>query len=228
MPVKWSPDTDQLLLLLILKTHSISVDAKKVADAWPNDRGEKPSARAVTERLVKIRNLARASGGEDFSIGGKGGSKPSTPSMPSTPNKTWTPSKQMKSSASAAKDTPSKKTPSKRVKAQVDSDDDEDNINCIPLAEMKSLNGTPASTSHRAGDGNFVDLMEEDDHVGLAESTAPRKYGNRSAAKRARLQATTKQEQLDSDEEGVNGYGEEDEGYGEEDDGNYEDELFKA
>ncbi|KAI9875732.1 MAG: hypothetical protein M1830_008062 [Pleopsidium flavum] len=68
MPVKWTPDNDQMLLLKILETHSdLSVDAKKISSAWPSDR-DAPTARAITERLVKIRSLAKANGAGHFNI----------------------------------------------------------------------------------------------------------------------------------------------------------------
>ncbi|KAI9784684.1 MAG: hypothetical protein M1816_000749 [Peltula sp. TS41687] len=58
MPVKWTPDNDQMLLLKILETHpALSVDTKAVSEAWPSNL-EKPSARAITERLVRIRKNA--------------------------------------------------------------------------------------------------------------------------------------------------------------------------
>ncbi|KAL2812116.1 hypothetical protein BJX63DRAFT_432927 [Aspergillus granulosus] len=34
MPVRWTPEKDQLLLLKILETHNLSVDTRKVAEAW--------------------------------------------------------------------------------------------------------------------------------------------------------------------------------------------------
>ncbi|KAI9855109.1 MAG: hypothetical protein M1830_006483 [Pleopsidium flavum] len=68
MPVKWTPDNDQMLLLKILETHSdLSVDARKISSAWPPDR-DAPTARAITERLVKIRSLAKANGAGHFNI----------------------------------------------------------------------------------------------------------------------------------------------------------------
>ncbi|KAI9814032.1 MAG: hypothetical protein M1827_003496 [Pycnora praestabilis] len=92
MPVKWTPDVDQILLLKILETHDLSVDAKKVSAAWPSDR-ETPTARAISERLVKIRSMAKANGAGHFAVSsgrstgntngnGKG---PSTPRKPRAP-----------------------------------------------------------------------------------------------------------------------------------------------
>ncbi|KAJ4305276.1 hypothetical protein N0V90_000807 [Kalmusia sp. IMI 367209] len=54
MPMSWTAENDRLLLLKLIETHGISVDSSKIAAAWP-DGGVKPSARAVTERFVKLR-----------------------------------------------------------------------------------------------------------------------------------------------------------------------------
>ncbi|PLN78756.1 hypothetical protein BDW42DRAFT_174314 [Aspergillus taichungensis] len=89
MPVKWTPENDQLLLLKILETHELSVDTKKVADAWPAGESH-PTPRAITERLVRMRQMVKQTNKEGseghFSIG-KGGSSTSTPSTPRKPRK---------------------------------------------------------------------------------------------------------------------------------------------
>ncbi|EGE83786.1 hypothetical protein BDDG_06731 [Blastomyces dermatitidis ATCC 18188] len=78
MPVKWTPEMDQQLLLKILETHELSVNASKVLEAWPsNDPKAKPTARAITERLVKIRSRIRT---------GNGQNPTSTPQKPATPS----------------------------------------------------------------------------------------------------------------------------------------------
>ncbi|GKZ84259.1 hypothetical protein AnigIFM56816_009580 [Aspergillus niger] len=85
--MKWTPEKDQLLLLKILETHSLSVDAKRVAEAWPKSLGpDMPTPRAISERLVRMRNTARESGGENghFSIGK--GLKNGSPMAKSTTN----------------------------------------------------------------------------------------------------------------------------------------------
>ncbi|KAL8712744.1 MAG: hypothetical protein Q9220_002952 [cf. Caloplaca sp. 1 TL-2023] len=55
MPIKWTPERDQTLLVKILETSSVSVDAKKVSEAWPASE-EAPTARAISERIFKIRS----------------------------------------------------------------------------------------------------------------------------------------------------------------------------
>ncbi|PYH99946.1 hypothetical protein BO71DRAFT_393914, partial [Aspergillus ellipticus CBS 707.79] len=81
--MRWGPESDQLLLIKILETHSIAVDTKKVAAAWPVvENDTPPTPRAITERLVRIRQLVREAGGSNsnFSIGsGKNRSATSTP-----------------------------------------------------------------------------------------------------------------------------------------------------
>ncbi|OOF95897.1 hypothetical protein ASPCADRAFT_130223 [Aspergillus carbonarius ITEM 5010] len=87
--MRWTPANDQLLLLKILETHDLSVDTKRVAAAWPASEGEeRPTPRAITERLVRMRQTARASSGVDghFSIG-KGMKSSSAPSTPRKPRK---------------------------------------------------------------------------------------------------------------------------------------------
>ncbi|KAL1848079.1 hypothetical protein Plec18167_008776 [Paecilomyces lecythidis] len=83
MPMRWTPETDQLLLLKILETHNLSVDAKKVAEAWPGtEAASKPTPRAITERLVRMRAQVRSSGTGNFTIGSGKGSAASTPRKP--------------------------------------------------------------------------------------------------------------------------------------------------
>ncbi|KAK6502984.1 hypothetical protein TWF481_008020 [Arthrobotrys musiformis] len=58
MPVKWTAENDHLLLLTLLETHNIKVDGEKIKAAWPSNGGEVPTARAIRERIVKIRSLS--------------------------------------------------------------------------------------------------------------------------------------------------------------------------
>ncbi|KAH8431910.1 uncharacterized protein LDX57_009559 [Aspergillus melleus] len=87
MPVKWTPENDQLLLLKILETHDLSVDPKRVADAWPTtvENGkeiDRPTPRAITERLVRMRKATCSSNDGHFSISKGNASGPSTPRRP--------------------------------------------------------------------------------------------------------------------------------------------------
>ncbi|KAF1974880.1 hypothetical protein BU23DRAFT_553119 [Bimuria novae-zelandiae CBS 107.79] len=76
MPMSWTPENDRLLLLKLIETQGISVDSNKIVAAWP-DGSVKPTARAITERFVKLRQLAGLKG----SVSSSGG----TPSKPRTP-----------------------------------------------------------------------------------------------------------------------------------------------
>ncbi|KAL2004825.1 hypothetical protein VTN00DRAFT_3098 [Thermoascus crustaceus] len=169
MPMKWTPENDHVLLLKILETHDISVDVKKVAAAWPDtDDGAKPTPRAITERLVRLRQMVKSSGA-NFSIGeGKG-----TPRKPrsNTSSAAATPASRKRKNAAtpsdpaimpeptnsdggdtevdeSAVDTPSKKpqlkqeqpvrTGVKRRRVKQESSDSE-----ITLADIDSVDDTP-------------------------------------------------------------------------------------
>ncbi|PWY86890.1 hypothetical protein BO70DRAFT_427885 [Aspergillus heteromorphus CBS 117.55] len=110
--MRWDSTSDQLLLIKIIETHSISVDTKKIAAAWPSTEAEPgPTPRAITERLVRIRQIVRKATGSDvqFSIGGRTSSPTSTPgkskSVSSTPGST----KRKRGSASKKEISPLKK-----------------------------------------------------------------------------------------------------------------------
>ncbi|KAG5295950.1 hypothetical protein I7I50_08887 [Histoplasma capsulatum G186AR] len=76
--VKWTPEMDQQLLLKILETHELSVDATSVSEAWPGDDPKaKPTPRAITERLVKIKSRIK---------NGKSATPTSTPTKLATPS----------------------------------------------------------------------------------------------------------------------------------------------
>ncbi|KAI9652399.1 MAG: hypothetical protein M1831_006808 [Alyxoria varia] len=140
MPVKWTPELDQLLLLKILETHEIKLDAKKVIEAWPAERGEKPTPRAITERLVRIRNGNKGDGKDTSKLSianttNKSG-EPKTPSKPrgkATASKTSTPSK---TNGSSATTTPKGKSPVKREHG--------DMVKQEPL-NLDGINETPPS-----------------------------------------------------------------------------------
>ncbi|EEH17270.1 hypothetical protein PABG_07357 [Paracoccidioides brasiliensis Pb03] len=64
MPVKWNAEMDQQLLLKIIETHDLRVDTERVSDAWPGDEPKaKPTPRAITERLVKIKSIIKNNNG---------------------------------------------------------------------------------------------------------------------------------------------------------------------
>ncbi|KAL2868722.1 uncharacterized protein BJX67DRAFT_379673 [Aspergillus lucknowensis] len=131
MPVKWTPEQDRLLLIKILETHNLSVDVKKVAAAWPGGEKDKPTARAITERLVRIRQLSKtnapASGATGtsgrFSIGKGSGSGPS--SAASTPRKAHSGS-EFSTPASGKRRRLEKEKEESPLKSEMDVDDDMD------------------------------------------------------------------------------------------------------
>ncbi|KAI9763019.1 MAG: hypothetical protein M4579_000082 [Chaenotheca gracillima] len=183
MPVKWTPDNDQILLLKILETHpSMSVDTSLVSAAWPQDR-EKPSPRAITERLVKIRKSA----GAHFSVGSaqsaNGGSAKVTPRKPRTPA--------AKKSIPAPDETPTtgqkrqraepppKSTPTKMESGEEDDDDDDDE----DFPDVKTLTSTPSpSQARRAAAVKAVQLIEssEDDEKEYSQRSMYSQNGNGS------------------------------------------------
>lgn len=95
------------LLLKIIETHNLSVNTAKVAEAWrefvfcipktqtqltlaAGDANSKPTPRAITERLVKLRQMAAPNATSKVSIskGGIAGSTAQvTPRKPRTPGK---------------------------------------------------------------------------------------------------------------------------------------------
>lgn len=95
MPVKWTPDTDQVLLLKILETSDFSPKFTEISEKWPVNL-ERPTPRAISERILKIRAMAKASGTAGHIA------TPPANSGTSTPRK--------KAANGAAKNTPSKKT----------------------------------------------------------------------------------------------------------------------
>ncbi|KAJ9642809.1 hypothetical protein H2199_004330 [Coniosporium tulheliwenetii] len=132
MPVKWSPDMDQLLLVKMMETHDLKVDANKIISAWPTDRGDIPTARAITERLVKIRQQA---------TGKKGAASSGHLSIASSQTKgssaANTPRKNAASPAMKGTKTPASAAANKKRKiANVasDAEDDDDDLTKTPQA----------------------------------------------------------------------------------------------
>ncbi|KAK2751330.1 hypothetical protein FQN55_001065 [Onygenales sp. PD_40] len=121
MPVKWSAAMDQLLLTKILETHNLSVDTKKVSDAWPGeDPKSKPTHRAITERLVKIKSLAKTVNGAI--------STPTTTPTKSTPRKraangSGSSTKRQRVNVKAENDTPTRQGRSIKNEPSDESDD---------------------------------------------------------------------------------------------------------
>ncbi|EAU35309.1 predicted protein [Aspergillus terreus NIH2624] len=140
MPMKWTPENDQLLLLKILETHDLSVDTKRVAEAWPKG-DNKPTPRAITERLVRMRQIVKASSnGSDghFSIGK--GTANSAASTPRKPRSTSTPK------GGAGPKTPASSGKRKRRNPydDGDGDSDDDRVAVKMEADDLDLDATPS------------------------------------------------------------------------------------
>ncbi|KAL4872735.1 hypothetical protein BDV12DRAFT_193079 [Aspergillus spectabilis] len=233
MPMKWTPKKDQLvspnpsepslhlhfqtskltpsyhlqLLLKILETNNnLSVDFKKVAEAWPvTPNQDRPTPRAISERLVKIRQMAKSSAANTGSDGhlsiGKGvrGSASSTPrkstkaSVISTPE--WA---KRKRSGNGEMGFPVKKEVG--VKDEVVNEDEdygEDELECriveTPTKKMKGLELSETFTTrvgyHGQGQvevraGSTLNLKKEkddDDDVFGASQPAKRQIRARRA-----------------------------------------------
>ncbi|RMZ12728.1 hypothetical protein D0860_02848 [Hortaea werneckii] len=111
MPVQWTTEVDHRLLLLILEI--VQVDHKKIAERWAEkygqEGGEQPTARAITERLYKLKKQA----------GGSGNNKVvATPSRKSTTSIPKTATKIVRTPVSSGK--------RNRNKSMSDEDDSED------------------------------------------------------------------------------------------------------
>ncbi|KAL8988807.1 MAG: hypothetical protein Q9169_008493 [Polycauliona sp. 2 TL-2023] len=84
MPIKWTPERDQTLLLKILETSEITANVAKISETWPETE-EAPTARAIQERLVRIRAMAGGKGTGTFKIGTQGAR--TSPAKSATPSK---------------------------------------------------------------------------------------------------------------------------------------------
>ncbi|KAJ5754063.1 uncharacterized protein N7511_008216 [Penicillium nucicola] len=91
--IKWDAAADQLLLAKILETHELTVDCAHVAEAWPGEPESKPTARAIRERISRIRDLAR-----NTTTGLAGSQSPSLVRKPATPRKPTSAGKRTKAS----------------------------------------------------------------------------------------------------------------------------------
>ncbi|KAJ5229269.1 hypothetical protein N7489_009977 [Penicillium chrysogenum] len=72
--VKWDAFADQTLLAKIIETHDLALDMNKVASAWPGAEENRPTPRALKERINRIKEIVRT-GTAPFA----GVSSPSTP-----------------------------------------------------------------------------------------------------------------------------------------------------
>ncbi|KAJ9628597.1 hypothetical protein H2203_002498 [Taxawa tesnikishii (nom. ined.)] len=128
MTVKWGPVEDQFILNTIFTNPSIKIDtqlvAKAVVETWPANK-EKPTQRAVSERLVRLRKAAATS-----VAGGMSAPIASTPKTPRTT--TTTPAKTPKSASK-------RRTPASGKKRKANDSDDHETDSTIVKKELNEL-----------------------------------------------------------------------------------------
>ncbi|KAK5201051.1 hypothetical protein LTR16_003996, partial [Cryomyces antarcticus] len=127
----------------------------KIAAAWPTDKGEVPTARAITERLVKIRKNARANGVGHFGISSV---QPKSASTPRSRHIAVATPPSRKTPKTGGLTTPTTNGKRRRAATRTDSDaddDDEDVPRRLSQHEVRSLGGTLVSTFKR-GCGTFA------------------------------------------------------------------------
>ncbi|PLB41535.1 uncharacterized protein BDW47DRAFT_122577 [Aspergillus candidus] len=197
MPVKWTPEKDQLLLLKILETHELSVDTKKVADAWPAGES-RPTPRAITERLVRMRQMVKQSSKDSseghFSIGKGGSSNPSTPRKPrkGPGSATATPSsgKRKRVANGPAMSSPIKQeledgmnVGSVPIKLEQDSSLSRPSFGAVPYANGREETGVTGSTIGLESQvGSGVDRVGVDYHLIMRDrDVSPTKRPRRAA-----------------------------------------------
>ncbi|KAE8152432.1 hypothetical protein BDV25DRAFT_137881 [Aspergillus avenaceus] len=181
MPMRWTPENDQLLLLKILETHKLNVDTKQVADAWPNtDPKNRPTPRAITERLVKMRQLVKASNSSfdgHFTIG-KGGasnnsSAASTPrktrraAVPKTPTRkqVYVPVKEGGDRVEMDEESEDKKSVMHRVFVKRELDDDDHGLQRSPSKRVRRSSALPEGMVGFGDEDGYEDDSSEVDSL---------------------------------------------------------------
>ncbi|KAH0547923.1 hypothetical protein GP486_008336, partial [Trichoglossum hirsutum] len=145
------------LLLKVLETNpGLSVDGKKIAAAWPTDRGEVPTPRAITEHIITIRKKSDASS--------TGGTKTSTPRgrKPSQTSSSATPTKRRRRTVNPKASISNPTTPTKSVKFEGDLDSD----------EVDSIINNLTSRNNNCNNGTSTD--EDEDTENESPSKKPR------------------------------------------------------
>ncbi|CEJ56670.1 hypothetical protein PMG11_02871 [Penicillium brasilianum] len=138
--MRWDTSADQLLLLKIVETHDISVDTNKVAAAWPvsPDGQPGPTARAIKERIGKLRELARRSG---------------TPAAAGASPKRGRAKKATAPKADSDSQSPS--TPAKRKRKSTSNAEQEPRDDGDVEAKMEQLIDYPAEPAHAEDTGHM-------------------------------------------------------------------------
>ncbi|GAB1743165.1 hypothetical protein NU219Hw_g9021t1 [Hortaea werneckii] len=162
MPVQWTTELDHRLLLLILDIEK--VNHGKVAERWAEKHGQEggkqPTARAITERLSKLKKQA----------GGSGNNKAvATPSRKSTTSTPKTATKIIRTPVSSGK--------RNRNKSISDEDDSEDE------RVMLKANGSSPLKRARYGRSSKTPKVYNELDSEAEESSAALSAGMKSKAK---------------------------------------------
>ncbi|RPA99554.1 hypothetical protein L873DRAFT_1806411 [Choiromyces venosus 120613-1] len=63
----------------LIETHDVSVKPQNIQEAWPKDGREVPTARAISERIAKIRNSVKVTAASDAGLPPPAASAQTTP-----------------------------------------------------------------------------------------------------------------------------------------------------
>ncbi|KAH0610769.1 uncharacterized protein H6S33_011196 [Morchella sextelata] len=137
--MKWTADNDQLLFVKLIETHDVAIKAEKIREAWPKDGREVPTARAISERILRIRNgLKNANKGDG--TGAVPGSVPSTPRKRKNPaaSVTGTPRTAKSRRVAATKELDGPDSPIRSIRKPA--------VNAaVRMAHVQELGDTPGS-----------------------------------------------------------------------------------
>lgn len=180
-----------------------------MAAAWPEDRGETPTARAIQERLVKIRQNSRAAGAGHFGI--SSAQSKTASSLPETPHK-QTGSAAKPSQAGEVKDRPTSHSKRKRAGSVIKIEDDDDDDEVVVVEGMgmpqtprskgsfKSTLNSGQKTAAKASNSGLATPTKS--MRGLSVQTLGRQEqegANQSPTKRPRRTTSERQEPYDND-----------------------------
>ncbi|OCL12054.1 hypothetical protein AOQ84DRAFT_421325 [Glonium stellatum] len=160
MPIKWTPELDQLLLCLIIETQTFKLDPEKVVAAWPTDKGDVPTARAITERIVRIRQRGKTHGKPNGKKSRFSLSFSASKSTNATPRKLGDPAPVTpKKPLSSAKSTPAGRK-RKVVKKLSDDDDSDDLYIKVPTRVARHKAEEPVDGPTAGHESQTVDFMD--------------------------------------------------------------------
>ncbi|KAF2669675.1 hypothetical protein BT63DRAFT_455662 [Microthyrium microscopicum] len=131
MPVRWTPELDQVLFIKYLESHSPTINYDAIIEIWPKNLTQ-PTKKALTEHISKIRKDVKKTIGEN-------GNVVASPAVakPRAPRK-----------SGGAKATPKRAAPAKKRKADDSDDSEDDDMSSLPTTQPspspeKKLKSTP-------------------------------------------------------------------------------------